>query len=184
MPTDTPVEAPKLPPEPASPEPVIPELVLVYEAQPWRVTQAWGVPYNLFGIKRHHGIDIAHGWNGRLRAPFDFHVYRTLWQPNGGGRVLTIVSTHEYRAPDGKPAHVMIDYMHLMAYRKTEGSGKKGELIATAGNTGYTTGPHTHIKDRWVREVEGDWVDVERNDAANSFDPVPYYDGTFAVDYA
>ena len=177
-----PVEAPETPPiAPESEVDALPALSLLYEAKPFRVTQAWGVPYNLFRIERHHGIDIAHGINSRIRAPFDFSVVRTLWQPNGGGRVLTIVSQKEYASPFGA-AHVQIDYLHLAEYVKTSGSGKAGELICIAGNTGYTTGPHTHIQPKWVRAVGDKWQELEVNNANGSFDPMPYYTGQYAAD--
>lgn len=159
------------------------KLTLAYECKPWRITQPWGVPYNLFGIKYHHGIDVGHGLNRRLRAPFDYEIYRTLWQPKGGGRVLTIVSRETYQSPFG-PAKVMVDYLHLDEYIKTHGAGDKGDLLALAGNTGYSTGPHTHIQYKWVRENGNEWQELEKNQANNSFNPEPFRDGTYAVDYA
>lgn len=168
--------------------PVAPQNVLElhYECKPFTLTQKWGVydpkTYRKYGYDRHSGIDIQHGLNGRIRAPFDYEIYRTLWQPSGGGRVLSIISKNEYPAPDGKPAHVLVDYLHLSSYKQTQGEGKCGTLICIAGNTGVTTGPHVHISYRWVREVGGDWKDVEANDANNTFDPLPFYNGKYAVD--
>lgn len=162
------------------------KLVLYKEAQPFVVNQKWGVPgslYAQFGFSRHNGLDIAHGYNSRLRAPFPFQVYRTLWQPEGGGLVLSIVSTNKYDFDDGISCHVLIDYLHLARYIKTQGQGGTGELIAIAGNTGFSTGPHTHIQPRRVRKSGSNWVDIDRNDANNSFDPLPYYTAGFAVDY-
>lgn len=163
------------------------KLVLWKEAQPFVLNQKWGVydpkTYKQFGFTNHNGIDIAHGYNSRLRAPFPFQVYRTLWQPKGGGLVLSILSQYEYDGPDGKPAHVIVDYMHLAKYVKTQGQGDTGELLAIAGDTGFSTGPHTHIGYRWVRQKGTKWMDVEKNNANNTFDPLPFYTAGFAVDY-
>lgn len=158
-----------------------------YPAQPYVITQAWGVYapelYEKFGYSRHNGQDCAHGYNSRLRAPFDYSFYRNLWQPNGGGNVLSIISKEQYDSPDGKPAYVCLDFMHLAKVLKTSGEGMTGDLVAIAGNTGFSTGPHTHLQFRWVRRKNNRWVDVEKNDANNSFDPQPFWNGLFAVDY-
>lgn len=171
--------------EPVAP-PVGPHLDLYYEAKPFKVTQKWGIydpaTYRRFGYDRHSGVDIAHGTNARVRAPFDYEIYRTLWQPNGGGRVLTIVSKQAYEGPGGAPLHVMADYLHLASYVRTEGEGKTGDLLCLAGNSGFSTGPHTHISYRWVRQHGADWQDVEKNDANNTFNQMPFYNGKYAVD--
>lgn len=182
-------------PEPqiAPPQPVVPEVTpntmnqlrLYYEAKPFTVTQAWGVfdpkTYAKYGYTRHSGVDIAHGANGRIRAPFDFDIIGTLWQ-KGGGMVLSIISREEYEGPDGLPSFVRVDYLHLSKYLKIEGSGKCGELICIAGNSGETYGPHTHIKYTWVRRNKGRLFEVEQNEADNSFDPMHFYTGEYAVD--
>lgn len=179
-PTPEPVKEPEAPKGP-------PELTLCYESKPFKLTQKWGVydpkTYSKFGYTRHSGIDIAHGANGRVRAPFDYSIIGTKSQPTGGGNVLSIVSRNEYLGPDGKPALVRVDYLHLAKYIRTEGSGRLGDLLCIAGNTGAaTTGPHVHIKYSWVRRIKGKLVEIEKNEADNSFDPIPYYTGEYAVD--
>lgn len=190
-------QAPELPQETITePEPVIPppmekegpkKLELYYETQPWKVTQPWGVhdpkTYLRFGFSDHNGIDIAHGYNSRIRAPFDYHVIGTQWQPQGGGMVLSIVSKDAYEAPGGE-AHVRLDYLHLAKYIKASGDGNTGDLLCLAGNTGFSTGPHTHIKATWVRPDGNKWKEIEKNKADNTFDQLPYYNGLYAVDYA
>lgn len=168
------------------------QLQLPKEVRPYRVNQPWGIHnpnvYRQFGFDDHNGVDLAPGRNKEVRAPFPFEAYRVLWQPNGGGNVLTIISQYEYDAPDGKPAHVLIDYMHLERVIKTPGAdykGSTGDLLAIADNTGFSTGPHTHGQYRWVRAKAGrdGFFDVERNTANNSFDPEPYRNGRYAEDY-
>lgn len=171
----------------------MPSLKLSYEAKPYRVNQPWGVHrpdvYRQFGFEDHNGVDIAPGDRKEIRAPFPCEAHRVLWQPNGGGNVLTVISQEEYDAPDGKPARVLIDYMHLERVVKTP-SGKDyrantGDLLAICDNTGFSTGPHTHIQYRWVRLKSGrdGFSNVEKNSANNSFDPEPYRDGTFAIQH-
>ncbi len=195
-PLDVPQEAPQAPTVPLVEEvkeiPIMnpdgpKKLELYYETQPWRVTQKWGIhdpaTYLRFGFSDHNGIDIAHGYNSRIRAPFDYHVIGTMWQPQGGGMVLSIVSKEAYEAPGGE-AHVRLDYLHLAKYIKASGDGNTGDLLCLAGNTGFSTGPHTHIKATWVVPNGNKWKEVEKNKADNTFDQLPYYNGLYAVDYA
>ena len=163
------------------------KLVLAYEAKPWRITQEWGVHrpdlYKQFGFEDHNGTDIAPGNNSEVRAPLDFVVTQVLWQPNGGGNVIGILSQNEYTHPDGKPANVQIDYMHNSKITLKAGDkGSKGDLLCLAGSTGFSSGPHTHIRYKWVRRKLSRWIDVDRNAAQNTFDPTRYYNGDFAAD--
>lgn len=161
---------------------------LYYECQPFKINQVWGVydpdTYVPFGFTDHNGIDVAHGHSSRLRAPFPYQIYRTLWQPRGGGKVLSIVSLEKYTFPDGKKCHVLIDYLHLEKYVKTQGQGMIGDLIAIAGNTGAASdGPHTHMQARRVKKSGSNWIDIDKNNANGSFNQLPYYNGLYAVDY-
>lgn len=162
-------------------------LRFAYEAKPFTITQPWGVYapslYSQYGFTNHNGLDIAHGINRRLRAPFDYHVWRTLWQPNGGGNVLSILSTNEYESPHGL-AYVLIDYLHLDKYLKTQGAGSTGDLLALAGSSGVVYGAHTHIQHRWVRRSGDKLIYLDKNSANGSFDPTEFYTGKYAVDFA
>lgn len=172
----------------------MPRLSLAYEVKPYRVNQGWGVHrpdvYRQFGFDNHNGVDIAPGNGKEVRAPFPYEVYRVLWQPNGGGNVLSIISQQMYDGPDRKPAYVLIDFMHLDKVLKTPSGtdykGSTGDLLAIADNTGFSTGPHTHMQYRWVRKKEGKdgWFDVESNGANNSFNPEDYRSGDYAEDIA
>ena len=163
-------------------------LVLWKEVQPFVITQRWGVydpvTYGPFGFSRHNGNDCQHGYNSRVRAPFPYQVYKTLWQPEGGGLVLSIVSLEKYDFDDGVTCNVLIDYLHLAKYVKTQGQGDIGDLLCIAGNSGAaSTGPHTHMQARRVKKSGSNWVDIDKNDANGSFDQLPYYTAGFAVDY-
>lgn len=175
------------------------KLQLYYEVKPYIVSRPWGnIPidpvtgksiYAKFGFTEHNGVDVLPGVGKEVRAPFDYEVRWTLWMPNGGGNVLGIISQKEYEGPNGKPAYVLIDFLHLESFSKFPGGlgykGKAGDLLAIADNTGFSTGPHTHIQYRWVYKREGvpnGLMDVESNKAHDSFDPEPYRNGKYAKD--
>ncbi len=163
-----------------------------YPAKPYHLNQAWGVPsplYKQFGFGLHNGIDIAHGTDKFLYAPFDYTVVRIGNQPNGGGIFFGIMS-EEYQWPDGR-YRVLLDMLHCEKLLCFEGmSGKTGDKLAVAGNTGLSTGPHTHLQPRRVMNWNGksgdslSWSQVDHNDANGSFDIVPYFTGDYAQDIA
>lgn len=161
------------------------KLELCFPTKPYKINQVWGVRddfYKQFGFSQHNGVDIRNF--GKLFAELDCEYYRTLWQPNGGGLTLGVLSTNTYQFPDGKEARVLIDYLHLSKIILQP--GKKagvGDLIAIPGNTGVTTGPHCHIQYRRVKVKDGKVVELDKNQANNSFDPEPYRNGWFSVDF-
>lgn len=161
------------------------KLELCFPTKPYKINQVWGVRddfYKQFGFSQHNGVDIRNF--GKLFAELDCEYYRTLWQPNGGGLTLGVLSTNTYQFPDGKEARVLIDYLHLSKIILQP--GKKagvGDLIAVPGNTGVTTGPHCHIQYRRVKVKDGKVVELDKNQANNSFDPEPYRNGWFSVDF-
>lgn len=163
------------------------KLALPFEVKPYVLNQGWGIyrpeVYSQFGFTRHNGVDVRLGNRAEVRAPFDFVVQQILWQPNGGGNVVGIMSLDEYEYLDENPANVQIDFMHLeKILLKAGDKGKAGDIVAIADNTGFTTGPHTHIRHKWMRRNGTRWFDVDENDAQNSFDPGPYRNGDYAED--
>ena len=50
--------------------------------------------------------------------------------------------------------------------------------MGVVDNTGFSTGPHTHVMARRM-DLNGNLID--ENDADNSFALMPYWDGFFAV---
>lgn len=164
----------------------MPKLAIPYEIKPWVKSQEWGVKdavYEQFGFSRHNGIDVLPAKDNKLFAPFEGEVVWAKWMPNGGGHVLGIVSLQEYDGPKGKPAYLLIDYLHNE--RLLVETGMKvatGDLICITDNTGFSTGPHSHMQYRWVTKKGGTLWDVEKNEAHNSFDPEPYRSGKYARD--
>lgn len=160
------------------------KLELAFPTKPYKVNQKWGIKddfYKQFGFSQHNGVDIQNF--GKLYAEFDCEYYRTLWQPKGGGLTLGVLSTNLYDFPDGK-YHVLIDYLHLSKLVLQPGKkARVGELIAIPGNTGITTGPHCHVQYRRVKKVGSSVINVDANEANDSFDPEPYRNGWYAVDF-
>lgn len=164
------------------------KLELFYPVKPYIVNQPWGVKndfYKQFGFSQHNGVDIRNF--GKVYAELDCEYYRSVWQPNGGGLTLGVLSTNTYDFPDGQ-YRILIDYLHLSSIILPVGKkAKVGELIAIPGNTGVTTGPHCHIQYRRVMVNGAKVEEVDKNDAHNSFDPDDpikgYRNGWYAVDY-
>ena len=160
------------------------KLELPFEVKPYVISQRWGnydPIYKQFGFSHHNGEDVLPGEGKAVFAPFDYEVVWSKWMPNGGGNVLGVLSLQEYDGPKKKPAYVLIDFLHLESFKVKVGTkGKTGDLLAIADNTGFSTGPHTHIQYRWVYKKNASLIDVEKNDAHNSFDPAPYRTGVYA----
>jgi murein DD-endopeptidase MepM/ murein hydrolase activator NlpD len=164
----------------------MPRFTFPYPVKPWRLTQSWGIynpAYERFGFSRHNGVDVGHGEDRIIRAPFTGTIVRTGNQPEGGGIFCGLYSSDVFTFLDQKEARVLVDFLHCERLLITEGQTVfRGQAIAIAGNTGFSTGPHTHIQLR-----RGEWRDTyfepaDQNDANNSFDPAPYYTGTYLID--
>ncbi len=164
------------------------KLELFFPAKPYTITQPYGVyrpdVYKRFGFTRHNGVDFRLGADKLVYAEFPCVVHRTTWQPEGGGLVLSVVSDKEYEFEDGVKAYITADYMHLEKYLVgvSDLVLPTGAPLAVADNTGFSTGPHTHAQYRRVHKKRSRLVDVDKNDANNSFDPEPYRNRKFAKD--
>lgn len=166
-------------------------LKLYYPAKPFQLNQAWGILnpiYQQFGFSRHNGIDIALGTDKKLYAPCDGQVVRIGNQPTGGGNFFGIM-TDRYTFVDGE-FRVLIDFLHCESILVKEGDVlKTGDFMAIADNTGFSTGPHTHIQPRRVKfwnlssGANLTWTPQDINDENGSFDPMPYFTGYYAVNY-
>lgn len=166
--------------------------------------------YSQFGFTRHNGVDLKIlGSDMQVRAPFSGTVIRVGNQPTGGGIFLGLLSDDDYEfesftcmTPGGVivefPAttcKVLIDFLHLEKVIAVEGQHyNERELLAIPDNTGFSTGPHCHTQ--WRREIlepapantlpsyrvlgNNILVDVDKNDANNSFDPTQFWSGSYA----
>jgi murein DD-endopeptidase MepM/ murein hydrolase activator NlpD len=100
-------------------------------------TSAFGNRRNPFGkgTEFHQGIDIANKTGTKIRAAGDgvvtFAGYKSGW-----GRMIMINHGYGY----------VSQYAHCSTLDVLEGQVvSRGEVIATCGSTGRTTGPHLHF---------------------------------------
>lgn len=159
---------------------------LYYPAKPYVVTQKWGIHrpeiYAQFGYTDHNGEDFRLGADKKIYAPFNGEIVK-MGNQSGGGIFLGYLSDEEYDFEDGKRARVLFDALHLEKVTGTVGVKYKiGDELAIADNTGFSTGPHTHGQWRRVIKLLTGLQEIDDNEANNSFDPTPYWDG-YAVDY-
>jgi murein DD-endopeptidase MepM/ murein hydrolase activator NlpD len=160
-------------------------LSLYFPVTPHVVNRAWGVPdalYHEFGFVRHNGIDLALAHGQPIHAPFDCRVTEAGNEPEGSGLYVCLLSRGKHAFDDGIEARVEITFMHLSSTPVRVGARLSvGAVVALGGNTGRSTGPHTHMAPKRVRMTFlGGYRDLDTNDAANTFDPEPYWVGRYA----
>lgn len=158
-----------------------------YPVKPYQITQKWGISrpevYSQFGFTQHNGEDVALGADKLVRAPFDGTVVRKGYQPLGGGIFVGIIS-EPMVFNDGIEARVLLDALHMEAIHVPEGQiVRTGDVLGIADNTGFSTGPHTHLQFRRVQWDGAVITFVDKNQANDSFDPTPYWTGIYAADY-
>lgn len=137
------------------------------------ITQAWGVIhldangnniYKPFGFLRHNGTDYAQTPSKIVSSPLDGIVVRVGNQPTGGGIFVSVT--------DGK---VLFDFLHCEKILVKEGDAvEEGQPIAIQDNTGFSTGPHTHIQPRPITDFifsTRQWKYAVVNDANGTVDP-------------
>jgi len=111
----------------------------------YRISQGYGVKNSIYKLTgRHIGIDWATPIGTAILAPADGEI--------------TVVGTHgslgkfcyfEYKW-EGK--NRVERFLHLNAVPKV-GTVARGKVVAYSGNTGFSTGAHTHV-DGWWDEVK------------------------------
>lgn len=106
------------------------------------VTGVYGSRRTFNGEERswHKGVDYAAPIGTPVRAPADGVVTAALPETFFNGNIMTI--DHGYG--------IFTIYAHLDAIKAEEGARvKEGDVIATVGNTGRSTGPHLHWGVYW-----------------------------------
>lgn len=171
-------------------------LSLWYPAKPFIVRQGWGIynpAYLRFKFSKHNGVDFLPGEDNVLRAAVAGKVIRVDNFPTGGGIFVSTITDLEYDEWDAPlsqtKSRVILDYLHCEKILVQEGQHVNvGDIIAIPDNTGFSTGPHTHMQGRraigWNGQVGNNlfWENVDKNEANNSFDPTPYWNGYYAKD--
>jgi murein DD-endopeptidase MepM/ murein hydrolase activator NlpD len=151
--------------------------------KPMVITQPWGVyrpdVYQQFGFTRHNGADYGDtkkmgNGTGIVSSPLDGIVVRVGYQPQGGGNFVSLCDGFN-----------LFDFMHCESILVQEGQRVEvGQPVAIQDNTGFSTGPHTHIQMRPVDNWDGfqKWTFIMNNDANNSADPENYWTEDHAED--
>ena len=128
-----------------------------------RVTSCYGYredPITGQKGKWHDGADFGVAEGTGIRAVADGEVYAVENDPSGYG--LNVIVKHSDT--------VYVRYAHLLeAQFKKGGLVRKGEVIAKAGSTGYSTGPHLHLS--FYRQGSADSTPVFSNRDDYSSDP-------------
>jgi murein DD-endopeptidase MepM/ murein hydrolase activator NlpD len=87
---------------------------------------------------QHHAIDISSASGQPVRSPADTIIVKAEWA-NGYGNVIFVSHGYGYSTR----------YGHLSAFNAPTGQRvKRGDIIANAGNTGRSSGPHVHYEVR------------------------------------
>jgi len=158
-----------------------------YPAKPYIVSQAWGISnpsYKQFGFSKHNGVDFLTGERNEVRAPLPLLVLETGYN-DGAGNYARLVSLDKYDVADTN-CYIGMMFMHAERVLVKKGDIlKTGDLIMIADNTGFSTGPHTHLscrrlsKQNWGKKYR---LDTDK-EADYTFDPRPYWNGFYAADF-
>lgn len=160
--------------------------------RPFFISQRWGVPnpvYAQFGFTQHNGLDVAALTPGNppiqlktwpIYCPVEgFRVQQVRWNPNGGGNEIWLISKKEKQVGD-KMCYAQIIFMHNEKVLVPVGyEPALGELVAIGDNTGFSTGPHSHIG---LYRVNKYYKKIDQNEANGSYDLEPFLQNEFAVD--
>lgn len=166
------------------------KLSLFYPTKPFVVTQGWGISnpsYLQFGFSRHNGTDYQLGADKKLYAPCDILITDVGFN-SGAGNYIRWITTEKYLV-ENTECFVGGIFMHMESQAVISGQTiKTGGYLGIADNTGFSTGPHTHISLYRLKEQKpinenapGNRLDTDP--ATNyTFDPAPYWNGYYAVD--
>jgi hypothetical protein len=170
-------------------------LSLSYPFKPYFITQRWGVLNPAYAeqfddpsFKRHNGIDAttyggpAYGQTWMVHCPVaGFVVESVTFEPNGGGNQISLISKEEYNLFEAE-CYVRIFLCHAKKILVPVGyEPALGELLMVANNTGFSTGPHTHLG---LYRLTDSKQKLDLNEATGSFDPSLFFNGRYAVDEA
>jgi murein DD-endopeptidase MepM/ murein hydrolase activator NlpD len=164
------------------------KLELFYPAKPYNVTQVFGIynpAYLQFGYDHHNGIDFAVDTDGIVRAMCDGVVVEVKDYPTGAGKAVRYRTIEKVEA-EGTTGYVEFMYMHAEKQLVTVGQIlKAGDPVIIADNTGFSTGPHTHISAYFVdpsAPIGNHKLAIGDKNSDYCFDFSKYYNGYYADD--
>lgn len=160
------------------------ELKSYYPAKPFVLHQAWGIynpAYLQFGFSKHNGVDFKLGDDKHLYWPVENCTIYDVSYGGGTGWNIRGITNDLYDFSDGVKCQVDIIMMHMdsQAVIPTGTIVGVGAYCGVADNTGFSTGPHTHLLFRRIKDGKV----VDTNDANNTIDPMLYMTGFYAQDY-
>lgn len=106
-----------------------------FDLNKYPITQRFGVPNSAYRLKFHPGVDYRTPTGVAVRAP-EAGFVRWLWSSTYGNVAALVLKNGD-----------VLWFAHNSRAGKT-GNVNKGDVIAYTGNTGWTTGPHSHIEHR------------------------------------
>lgn len=163
------------------------KLELWFPYKPLRITQAWGLynpAYSQFGFNFHNGIDYT--VTSKLCAPVRMKITHQENFPKGGGLQVEAVTTENWVVPHigNEEVPILFVFCHNKEFIHKEGDILEvGDEIAIPDNTGFSTGPHSHIGAYRLTQDEQGYHKMDTNYAHGSFDFAPYYNNYYAEDY-
>lgn len=172
-------------------------LKIRYPFKPYKITQAWGnfngdyaAHFNDPAFTQHNGVDANVGRTGDITyqtqfpiwCPVEgFRVESVTWDPNGGGNQISMVSLKPIPMGD-RTCYARLFLCHAKKILVKVGDVPLlGELIMIGNNTGYSTGPHTHMG---LYRIDAAGNKLDSNHATGSTNPATYFSETYAVDEA
>ena len=147
----------------------------------WYITQLFAKNnvswYKEYGLKGHNGIDFRCAVGTPIFATHDGTCIG-VYEDSAGGIGIDIVD------PTGK---FKTRYWHIMKGGVIVAYGQKvkaGDVIAMSGNTGRSTGPHLHFGLKEVKNINGVWVTLNKdNGFFGGINPMDYFDIPFYMKF-
>lgn len=158
--------------------------------KPYVITQHWGelnpayaAQFDDPAFKRHNGVDANLGKKASewpVYCPVEgFKVTEVASYPQGGGNQLGLTSKAKMLI-DGKSCYVSILLCHAKKILVKVGDEPAlGELLMIADNTGFSTGPHTHMG---MYRLNDKYQKIDSNEATGSYNPELFFTGKYAAD--
>jgi hypothetical protein len=174
------------------------KLEIDYPFKPFIITQRWGVPNPAYALHfedpdfgEHNGTDATAHFNtydGKrmtewpVYCPVEgFYVERVQYVPNGGGHEIWLRSSTLLQIGD-RQCYARLILCHAKKVLVKAGyEPARGELIMIADNTGFSTGPHTHIG---LYRIDRQGRKLDTNKATGSYDPARCFTNDHAIDNA
>lgn len=154
------------------------KLKLLYPATPFITTQSWGIynpAYLQFGFSKHNGVDFRLGKDKKLYAPVRMRLVDKGYVEKGAGYYIRFKTTEKWLV-EGQECYVSLMFMHLDHLPDYQiGTIKEaGEFIGVPDNTGFSTGPHTHLSTYRLGDND-ERLDTDK-ETNYTFDPSTYFD--------